>query len=75
MLPETDALGAAGIAERMRQAVEALRPEGNPVTISFGVATTIASEQATPEALVAAADAALYEAKHAGRNAVRSRTL
>jgi diguanylate cyclase (GGDEF)-like protein len=75
MLPETDVAGAAGIAERMRQAVEALQPEGNAVTVSFGVATTIATDQSKPEALVAAADAALYEAKHAGRNAVRSRTI
>ena len=75
MLPETDTAGAAGIAERMRQAVEALRPDGNPVTISFGVATTIATEQGTTQALVAAADAALYEAKKAGRNAVRARPL
>lgn len=75
MLPETDAPGAAAIAERMRQAVEALRTACGGVTISFGVATTIASDHSTPQALVAAADAALYEAKHAGRNAVRSRTI
>lgn len=75
MLPETDAAGAVGIAERMRQAVEALQPEGNVVTVSFGVATTIATDQSKAESLVAAADAALYEAKHAGRNAVRARTV
>ncbi|MEX2273534.1 MAG: diguanylate cyclase [Vicinamibacterales bacterium] len=75
MLPETDAAGAAGIAERMRRAVEALDMQGRGVTISFGVATTTATDHLTPQALVAAADAALYEAKHAGRNAVRTRTL
>ncbi|HUF23330.1 MAG TPA: diguanylate cyclase [Vicinamibacterales bacterium] len=75
MLPETDAEGAASIAERMRQAVEGLETEGGRVTVSFGVATTVATDRSSPNALVAAADAALYEAKRAGRNAVRSRTI
>ena len=75
MLPETEAEGAAAIAERMRQAVEGLETEGGRVTVSFGVATTIARDGATADALVAAADSALYEAKRAGRNLVRARTL
>lgn len=75
MLPETDAEGAGKIAERMRLAVERLETGGGRVTISIGVATTLAREKLTPEALVAAADAALYDAKRAGRNAVRARTL
>lgn len=75
MLPETDAEGAGKIAERMRLAVERLETGGGRVTVSIGVATTLAREKLTPEALVAAADAALYDAKRAGRNAVRARTL
>ena len=75
MLPETDAQGAVAIAERMRQAVEGLETQGGRVTVSFGVATIIATDASSPNALVAAADAALYEAKRAGRNAVRSRAL
>jgi len=75
MLPETDAEGAYSIAERMRQAVQDLETEGGRVTVSFGVATIIASDSSSPNALVAAADSALYEAKNAGRNAVRARTL
>jgi len=73
ILPETDAEGAAAIAERMRQAVEALETDGGRVTVSFGVATVIASDKLSPNALVAAADAALYQAKRDGRNAVRAR--
>jgi len=75
MLPETDADGAEKIAERMRRAVESLETGGGRVTISVGVATTLARENASPESLVAAADAALYDAKRAGRNAIRARTL
>jgi|SRR5687767_10903666 len=75
MLPETDAEGAKSIAERMRQAVEALETEGGRVTVSFGVATVVATDKMSQNVLVAAADAALYEAKRAGRNAVRTRTL
>lgn len=75
LLPETDAQGAASIAERMRQAVEGLETEGGRVTVSFGVASVVASDRLTHNALVAAADAALYDAKRAGRNAVRTRVL
>jgi diguanylate cyclase (GGDEF)-like protein len=75
MLPETDAEGATSIAERMRQAVEGLVTDGGCVTVSFGVATVLANDKLSPSALVAAADAALYEAKRAGRNAVRARRL
>ena len=75
MLPETDAEGAEKIAEKMRRAVESLETGGGRVTISVGVATTLAREKASPESLVAAADAALYDAKRAGRNTIRARTL
>jgi PleD family two-component response regulator len=40
------------------------------VTISLGLALFIPTGKLTPEQLVAAADAQLYEAKHAGRNRV-----
>ncbi|HEV7774011.1 MAG TPA: diguanylate cyclase [Conexibacter sp.] len=70
-LQQTDLVGAEAIAERVRTAVEALelpRLEGDGtlrVTVSCGVA---ASADGDPIALVAAADAALYAAKRAGKN-------
>jgi len=73
--PETDAAGAAQLAERMREAIENLeitRLDGDgriSVTASFGVASVpdSASDKAS---LIAAADAALYRAKRAGKNRV-----
>jgi diguanylate cyclase (GGDEF)-like protein len=77
LLPATDAAGGLAIAERMRAAVEALHlPNqagiGGHVTISVGRATVESTEGMSPDALVAAADAALYEAKRSGRNRVAS---
>lgn len=70
-LQQTDLPGAEATAERIRTAVEALelpRLDGAGtlrVTVSCGVA---ASSDGDPPALVAAADAALYEAKRTGKN-------
>ena len=75
LLPETDLNGAREVAERMRKAVESLpvnvAGEEIPVTISLGVAC-YPEGVLTKEALFAAADRALYDAKSAGRNCVRS---
>lgn len=78
LLPETDSPGAAVLAERVRAAIE---NRGIPhpgmvqgrLTVSIGVATVLPSGKAGTEAsvLVKAADAALYDAKRAGRNRVR----
>ena len=75
ILPQTDLEGASQLAERMREAVEELRVprvdgEGHlSVTASFGVAS-IPFSAGDKEALIAAADAALYRAKRAGKNRV-----
>jgi diguanylate cyclase (GGDEF)-like protein len=75
VLPQTDLDGAAQLAERMREAVEALRiprVDGDGhlgVTASFGVAA-IPPCASDKESLIAAADAALYRAKRAGKNRV-----
>ncbi|HPB76008.1 MAG TPA: diguanylate cyclase, partial [Chromatiaceae bacterium] len=47
-------------------------PTGDRLTLSIGVAATIPPSQASPDTLVAAADAQLYLAKQAGRNRVRA---
>ena len=66
--------GAAIFAERWRQSVESMRlqlegGENVEVTISLGVAVWD-SDVENSEAVVAAADAALYQAKQSGRNRV-----
>jgi diguanylate cyclase (GGDEF)-like protein/PAS domain S-box-containing protein len=73
ILPDTSRLGAAAVAERMRAAVIRLgiphtaSTASDRVTVSVGGATIDAST-ITADALLTAADAALYRAKHAGRN-------
>ena len=73
VLPGTDLDGAARLAERARMALEdriILAPDGSRihVTVSLGVAAY--PEAAAGDALVAAADGALYEAKRGGKNRV-----
>jgi diguanylate cyclase (GGDEF)-like protein len=75
VLPQTDTEGAAQLAERMREGVEALRVprvdgQGHlAVRASFGVAS-VPFNAGDTESLIAAADAALYRAKRAGKNRV-----
>ena len=77
ILPETDLLTAAAIAERLRVAVGEPTPGGpalpcglGSVTISIGVAAVTPGCDCV-EDLIAQADQALYTAKHAGRNRTR----
>jgi diguanylate cyclase (GGDEF)-like protein len=76
LLPDINLAGARIMAEQLRQAVQSLSipheasSTAPMVTISLGLALFIPTGKLTPEQLVAAADAQLYEAKHAGRNRV-----
>ncbi len=75
VLPETDAPGSEVVAERIRKKIEGVRHEiagKEPllVTMSFGCATLVPATFGTGAELLAAADQALYAAKHAGRNRV-----
>ena len=74
ILPHTDVDGAARLAERLRQAI-AERPVTTPdgrsirVTASLGV-SALPADAVTQVELTAAADAAVYRAKRAGKNRV-----
>ena len=70
LCPETAAVDAVMVAERLRVALEASAgPDAPAVTASFGVAQLLVHGR-DPLELLAAADRALYAAKHAGRNRV-----
>jgi diguanylate cyclase (GGDEF)-like protein len=72
-LPQTDLEGAYNLAERVREGIEALEiPRLDSrgvlkVTASLGV-SALPDCASSGQELIAAADAALYEAKHAGKN-------
>uniref|UniRef100_UPI0035AE8E56 sensor domain-containing diguanylate cyclase n=1 Tax=Chitinimonas sp. TaxID=1934313 RepID=UPI0035AE8E56 len=77
LLPETEVAQAAEVADRLRVLIanEQILFDGAPipVTISFGCAAIAPiqeglSEPASIEAVLQAADRALYQAKNAGRN-------
>jgi diguanylate cyclase (GGDEF)-like protein len=68
ILPGTGPTEGVEVAERIRAAI-ASAPGPVPVTASLGVAWCPGSG-ASPHELLAAADAALYEAKRGGRNRV-----
>ena len=75
-LPQTDLDGATQFAERLRQRIEDLEiplVNGNgivKITASFGAAALPQSAASDKDALVAAADSALYRAKRLGKNRV-----
>ncbi|MGE5546716.1 MAG: diguanylate cyclase [Solirubrobacterales bacterium] len=77
LLPETDADGAHEVAERLRQAVAAIRvplADGGDLgfTCSVGFAARPPGGEETFEAMMKRADQALYRAKQAGRNRVEA---
>jgi diguanylate cyclase (GGDEF)-like protein len=75
LLPNTDTAQALEIGETVRVAVQNLAMPHitslhQTVTVSVGVACTKPNDTQRPGDLIEAADAALYAAKHRGRNAV-----
>jgi diguanylate cyclase (GGDEF)-like protein len=72
LAPATPLEGARRLAERMRKSVAALRIPAGDATFSFTASVGFATEPGgrAADAVVAAADAALYRAKNAGRDRV-----
>lgn len=76
ILPGTNTDGAADVAQRILEDIDALAiphsasSTGDFVTISIGIASAIPRASHAPTFLVRAADSALYTAKHSGRHRV-----
>ena len=76
ILPHTTVEGAEYLAQQIRLQVKALQlphinsPVDIYLTLSLGVAGCIPERDSSPDALIAAADASLYQAKELGRNRV-----
>jgi len=73
ILSATDAMGAGIVAKRILESVTELAiphsgGEGGHVSLSIGIATSLTKSGRSKEDLISRADAALYQAKHAGRN-------
>ena len=72
ILPETGVTGAEMVAHRLSQRIiEAARARNWPVTCSMGC-VTFESAPLSIEAMTRAADAAMYRAKHAGKNRIET---
>jgi diguanylate cyclase (GGDEF)-like protein len=78
ILPGADLQGAETVAEDLRRSIRDRRVahQGSNidriVTMSLGVASCIPSAKGNPASLLKQADAALYAAKHGGRDQVRA---
>jgi len=70
ILPNTSAVGARVLAERLRREVSMAPWRERDLTVSIGY-SVLGEGIATPEELLTAADGALYRAKGDGRNCVR----
>lgn len=73
LMPQTDTAGALHLGEELRaQVAESARPapEAEPATISVGIAMFGGRREAGPEAVLVAADQAMYSAKEEGRNQI-----
>lgn len=78
VLPNTELQGATHVAEIIRSKIEDLRiyhpgsEIDKRVTVSLGVSCLYPDASNSPEILLAKADKALYQAKQAGRNIVKT---
>lgn len=75
VLPETQIGGALFMAEKIRHAIHELHiphsgSQSGQITLSIGIAASVPGEHNPPDELIEAADRALYQAKHDGRDRV-----
>lgn len=77
ILPTTDKQGALKIALDLQSTIKFLNitheysDTSNRMTMSFGVATTVATNETSPDQLIVHADTLLMSAKKAGKNTIK----
>lgn len=74
LLPETPLDSAALVAERLRMSImeHPITTDAGPLRITISIGVAEATNKDTLKSLIERADNALYEAKHEGRNCVRT---
>jgi diguanylate cyclase (GGDEF)-like protein/PAS domain S-box-containing protein len=75
LFPDTSIEMARRVAERIRKAVAAASvttPDGDTIRVTISIGLAALAPDGVPEEAVAAADAALYQAKNLGRNRVEA---
>lgn len=68
ILPNTDLNNAIGVIERLRKHGLGIRPDGQPMTASFGIAEYLQDDAESSHDLLEIADRRMYMAKHSGKN-------
>lgn len=68
LLPEMPVDQVVPVLERLRTGGFGVRPDGQPITASIGIAEQLADHCTRWQELVEIADARMYEAKHEGRD-------
>ncbi len=72
VLPDTEAVQAAAVAERMRGAVSSLQfsPNGHPLGVTLSIGIAVHCAHMTADQLKEKADYAMYVSKNSGKNRI-----
>lgn len=70
MMPETNIHQVREVLQRIQNKGFGLRPDGQPLTASIGIAESLHDEVTGLQLLIELSDQRMYHAKHAGRNQI-----